>query len=100
MWNTIHSTATSIHDAINDAYLLSDLRKPSQIITKTDEDDQAQNKSNYKKLSPILFIRIQQSTGKKNRQTKNKLASQGSHQYWSQWINHFIQGSQRPTSKQ
>ena len=62
-----------IDDAINDAYLLSDLRKPSQIITKTDEDSQAQRKSKYKKLSPILFVRIQHSTGKKNRQTKSKL---------------------------
>jgi hypothetical protein len=36
-----------IDDAINDAYLLSDLSKPSQIITKTDEDGQAQKKSKY-----------------------------------------------------
>jgi predicted aspartyl protease len=62
-----------INDAINNAYLLSDLRKPSQIITKTDKDGQAQMKSIYKKLSPILFVRIQHSTGKNNRQTKNKL---------------------------
>ena len=63
-----------INDAINNAYLLSDLRKPSQIITKTNEDGQAQKKSKYNKLSPILFInRIQHSTSKKNRQTKNKL---------------------------
>ena len=62
-----------IDDAINDAYLLSDLRKPSQIITQTDEDGQAQKKSRNKKLSPILFVKIQHSTGKKNRQSKNKL---------------------------
>ena len=62
-----------IDDAINDAYLLSDLRKPSQIITKTDEDGQTQKKSKYKNLSPILFVKIQHSTGKKNRQTKHKL---------------------------
>jgi hypothetical protein len=62
-----------IDDAINDAYLLSDLRKPSQIITKTDEDGQAQKKSRYKKLSPILFVKIQHSAGKKNKQTKNTL---------------------------
>jgi hypothetical protein len=62
-----------IDDAINNAYLLSDLRKPSKIITKTNEDGQAQKKSRYTKLSPILFVQIQHSTGKKNRQTKNKL---------------------------
>ena len=62
-----------IDDAINDAYLLSDLRKPSQITTQTDEDGQTQKKSRYKKLSPILFVKIQHSTGKKNRQSKNKL---------------------------
>jgi predicted aspartyl protease len=62
-----------IDDAINDAYLLSDLHKPSQIITQTDEDGQAQKKSRYKKLSPILFVKIQHSTGKKNRQSKKKL---------------------------
>ena len=69
------SLYSHIDDAINDAYLLSDLRnKPSQIITKTNEDGQAQKKSKYNKLSPILFInRIQHSTSKKNRQTKNKL---------------------------
>jgi predicted aspartyl protease len=62
-----------IDEAINDAYLLSDLRKPTQIYTKTDEDGQTLKKSKHKKLSPILFVKIQHSTGKKNRQTKNKL---------------------------
>ena len=62
-----------IDHAINDAYLLSDLRKISQIITKTNKGGQTQKKSKYYKLSPILFLRIQHSTGKKNRQTKNKL---------------------------
>jgi hypothetical protein len=62
-----------IDDTINDTYLLSDLRKPSQIITKTDEDGQTQKKLKYKNLSPILFVKIQHSTGKKNRQTKHKL---------------------------
>jgi len=52
---------------------LSDLRKPSQIITKTEEHGQTQERSKYDKLSPILFVRIQHLTSKKNRQTKNKL---------------------------
>jgi transposase InsO family protein len=62
-----------IDDAINDAYLLSDLRKPAQMITKTDEDGQTQKKSKYKKLSPILFVKIEYTTGKKNRKTKTKI---------------------------
>ena len=61
-----------IDDAINDAYLLSDLRKPAQIITKTDEDGQIQKKSLYKKLSPILFVKLQIETGKKKRQPKTR----------------------------
>jgi type I site-specific restriction endonuclease len=59
-----------IDDAINDAYLLSDLRKPTHINTKTDKDGQTLKKSKQKKLSPILFVKIQYSTGKKNRLTK------------------------------
>jgi hypothetical protein len=62
-----------IDDAINDAYLLSDLRKPAQMITKTDEDGQTQKKSKCKKLSPILFVKIEHKTGKKNRKTKTKI---------------------------
>lgn len=62
-----------IDDAINDAYLLSDLRKPNQFITKTDEDGQTQKKSKVKNLSPILFVKIQYKTGKKNRSSKTKL---------------------------
>jgi hypothetical protein len=60
-------------DAINDAYLLSDLRKPAQMITKTDEEGQTQKKTKYKKLSPILFVKIEYTTGKKNRKTKTKI---------------------------
>jgi hypothetical protein len=60
-------------DAINDACLLSDLRKPAQMITKTDEDGQTQKKSKCKKLSPILFVKIECTTGKKNRKTKTKI---------------------------
>jgi hypothetical protein len=62
-----------IDDAINDAYLLSDLRKPAQMITKTDKDGKTQKKSKYKKLSPILFVKIEHTTGKKNRKTKTKI---------------------------
>jgi transposase InsO family protein len=62
----------SIDEVINEAYLLSDLRKPNQIITKTDIDGQAQKKSKVKNLSPILFVGLQRSTGKKNRKTKTK----------------------------
>jgi hypothetical protein len=51
-----------IDEAINDAYLLSDLRKPTQIETKTDEDGQTLKKSKIKNLSPILFVKIQHST--------------------------------------
>jgi hypothetical protein len=62
-----------IDDALNDAYLLSDLRKPTQIKTSKDENGQTLKKSKIKNLSPILFVKIQYSTGKKNRQTKSKL---------------------------
>jgi hypothetical protein len=60
-------------DAINDACLLSDLRQPAQMIAKTDEDGQTQKKSKYKKLSPILFVKIECTTGKKNRKTEKKI---------------------------
>jgi hypothetical protein len=60
-------------DAINDAHLLSDLRQPAQIITKTDEDGQTQKKSECKKLSPILFVKIECTTGKKNSKTKTNI---------------------------
>jgi hypothetical protein len=52
---------------------LSDLRKQAQMITKTNENGQTQKKSKYKKLSPILFVRIEHTTGKKKRQTKTKI---------------------------
>ena len=55
-----------IDDIINDAFLLSDLRKPNEFITKTDADGQTQKKSKFKNLSPILFVRIKRATGKKN----------------------------------
>jgi transposase InsO family protein len=61
-----------IDDAINESYLLSDLRKPNQIKTKTDKDGLTLKKSKQKKLSPILFVKMQFSNGKKNRQTKSK----------------------------
>jgi hypothetical protein len=60
-------------DAINDACSLSDLRKPAQMITKTDEEDQTQKKSKCKKLSPIVLVKIECATGKKNRKTKAKI---------------------------
>jgi hypothetical protein len=43
------------------------------MITKTDEDGQIQKKSKCKKLSPILFVKIEHTTGKKNRKTKTKI---------------------------
>jgi hypothetical protein len=61
-----------IHDAINESHLLSDLRKPTQTKRKTNKDVQTLKKSKQKKLSPILFVKMQFSTGKKNIQTKFK----------------------------
>jgi hypothetical protein len=61
-----------IDDAINESYLLSDLRKPNQTKTKTDKEGLTLKKSKQKKLSPILFVKMQFSNGKKNRQTKSK----------------------------
>jgi hypothetical protein len=61
-----------IDDAINESYLLSDLRKPNQTKTKTDKDGQTLKKSKQKKLSPILFVKMQFSNGKKSRQTNSK----------------------------
>jgi hypothetical protein len=60
-------------DTINDACLLSDRRKPAQMITKTDKDGQTQKKSKCKKLSPILFVKIEHMTGEKIRKTKTKI---------------------------
>ena len=66
-------TYNHIDDVINDAYLLSDLRKPLLNKTRTDKDGQATKKSKIKNLSPILFVSIKRTTGKKKRQTKTKL---------------------------
>ncbi len=62
-----------IDEAINDALLLSDLRKPAQTNTKTDKEGQTLKKSKLNSLSPILFVKIQYKTGKKDRQTKYKI---------------------------
>jgi hypothetical protein len=43
------------------------------MITKTDEDGQTQKKSEYKKISPILFVKIECTTGKRNRKNKTKI---------------------------
>jgi hypothetical protein len=51
---------------------LSDLRKPAQTNAKTDKDGQTLKKSKLKNLSPILFVKLQHKTGKKNRQTNYK----------------------------
>ena len=67
------SNYTHRDEAINDAHLLSDLRKPTEINRKTDIDGKTLKKSKLKKLSPILFVRITYVTGKKNRQTKTKM---------------------------
>jgi hypothetical protein len=65
-----------IDEAINDALLLmSDLRKPAQTNTKTDKDGQTLKKSKLKNLSPILFIKMQCKTGKKNGQSKHKIVN-------------------------
>jgi predicted aspartyl protease len=62
-----------IDEVINDACLLSDLRKPNKISTKIDHDGQTIKKSKTKNLSPILFVKIIRPTGKKDRQLKTKL---------------------------
>jgi hypothetical protein len=62
-----------IDEAINDALLLSDLREPAQSNAKIDKDGQTLKKSKLKNLSPILFVKIQHKTGKKNRQTNYKI---------------------------
>ncbi len=63
----------SLDDVINDALLLSDLRKPSQINTKKDKEGQSTKKSKMKNLSPILFVKIQIPKGKKKNRTKIRL---------------------------
>jgi hypothetical protein len=62
-----------IDEAIDDALLLSDLRKPAQTNTKTDEEGQTLKKSKLNSSSPILFVKIEHKTGKKNRQTNYKI---------------------------
>jgi predicted aspartyl protease len=63
----------SLDDVINDALLLSDLRKPSQINTKKDKEGQSTKKSKMKNLSPILCVKIQIPKGKKKNRTKIRL---------------------------
>jgi hypothetical protein len=62
-----------IDEAIDNALLLSDLREPAQTNAKTDEEGQTLKKSKLNSLSPILFVKIQCKTGKKNRQTNYKI---------------------------
>ena len=62
-----------IDDVINDAYLLSDLRKPIKSNTKTDDDGQTLKKSKHKNVSPILFVSVPRRTGKKKTKIKNKI---------------------------
>jgi hypothetical protein len=59
-------------DAINNAWSSSDLRKPAQMITKTDGDGQSQKELKCKKSSPILFVKTEHATGKKDRKTKTQ----------------------------
>jgi hypothetical protein len=62
-----------IDGAINDTYLSSDLRKPTQIGASMGQHGQTLKKSKLKNLSPILFLKKKHSTGKKKRQTKSEL---------------------------
>ena len=62
-----------IDDAINDAFLLSDLRKPIQSNTKTDHDGQTLKNLKLRNISPILFVRVQRQTGKKKNTTKSSM---------------------------
>jgi hypothetical protein len=56
-----------IDDAINDAFLLSDLRKPLKTNTKADNDGQTLKKSKLRNISPILFVSVQRLKGKKKK---------------------------------
>ena len=68
-----NSDYTKLDDVINDALLLSDLRKPTDKPTQTDHNGQTSKKVKHKHLSPILFISLQRLTGKKKNRTKTKL---------------------------
>jgi hypothetical protein len=64
---------TSLDDVINDALLLSDLRKPPTINTKADKEGRAVKKTKIKNLSPVLFTQIKTPSGKKKKRMKTKL---------------------------
>ncbi len=63
----------NLDDVINDACLLSDLRKPTESKTTTDEDGRTTKKTKLKKLSPILFMKIELPSGKKKNRTRTRL---------------------------
>ncbi len=63
----------NLDDVINDACLLSDLRKPSESKTTTDEDGRTTKKTKLNKLSPILFMKIELPSGKKKNRTKTRI---------------------------
>jgi predicted aspartyl protease len=63
----------SLDDVINDACLLSDLRKPPKNNTRTDKDGQTTKKQKMAHLSPILFVKVQIPSGKKKRDEKTRL---------------------------
>ena len=67
--NVKHDYST-LDDVINDALLLSDLRKPPEKQSKTDDNGQTLKKVKHKNLSPILFISLQRLTGKKKNRSK------------------------------
>ena len=71
--SNVNRDYTHLDDVINDALLLSDLRKPSNKQTKTDEHGQTIKKVKHRHLSPILFVSLQRLTGKKRNRFKTKL---------------------------
>ncbi len=62
-----------LDDVINDACLLSNLRKPTDTQTKKDDQGRTLKKSKQKHLSPILFVKFKYLQGKKKNREKTKL---------------------------
>ena len=63
---SVRTNYNNIDDALNEAHLLSNLRKPLKTNTKTDSEGQPLKKSKHTTVSPILFLRVPIKNGKPN----------------------------------
>ena len=91
-----------LDDVINDACLLSNLRKPPDKQTKKDDEGRTIKKAKQKHLSPILFVRFKYLQGKKKNRKKIKLIKNQINKslswFWGKRINYSLNSGQKATA--